>query len=66
MKIDEVKKYFGSTYEFKKKTGMAHTNYLRWDRKGYIPILTQSKIEQLTGGELIARYCDGEKSKDVI
>lgn len=65
MTIDEVKKYFGSGYKYEKITGRSHTNFIAWRRAGYIPILTQNKLEKITGGGLKADYIDGEGSKDV-
>lgn len=54
MTINEVKQYFGNTYKFYKKTGMHHSNFCNWNRKGFIPIKTQIRIENLTNGELKA------------
>lgn len=54
MKLSEIKQYFGSSYQFYKKTGMQHSNYLNWERKGFIPIKTQLRLEQLTNGILKA------------
>ena len=65
MTLDEIKQYFGTGYQFEKRTGWAHTNYTYWKRKGYIPMLTQSKLERLTNGDLKADYQHGESIKDV-
>ena len=65
MTFDDVKGFFGSGYQFKKKTGMDHTNYIRWEKQGYIPILTQFKLQELSGQKLIARYADGEGKKTI-
>ena len=54
MKIEDVKRFFGSSYQFNKKTGMQHANYLNWEKKGFIPIKTQMKLELITGGQLKA------------
>lgn len=54
MTLDEVIKYFGSSYRFGKKTGMGSANYLNWERRGYIPIETQLKLEMFTKGKLKA------------
>jgi hypothetical protein len=66
MTIDEVKNYFGTWYRYEALTGSTHSNHLYWKRIGYIPILTQNKLEKLTEGALKARYHDGEGGKDVI
>ena len=54
MTLDEIKQYYGTTYQFKKKTGMHHSSFLNWERQGFIPIKTQLKLEELTNGELKA------------
>ena len=56
MTLDEVKNFFGSSYEFSKKTGMAHTNYLNWKRKGYIPYVTQQRLHEISHGKLLVKY----------
>lgn len=58
MTIDDIKKYFGSCYQFNKKTGMSHASYLNWQTRGYIPIATQLKLQNLTNGELKASFDD--------
>lgn len=66
MTLDDIKKYFGSSYKFSQATGMAHTNFVNWHRKGFVPYLTQGKIERFTGGALVADYNHGEgKFKNV-
>lgn len=54
MRLDDLERYFGSSYMFHKKTGMQHTNYINWRRKGFIPIKTQMRIEEITNGVLKA------------
>jgi ABC-type long-subunit fatty acid transport system fused permease/ATPase subunit len=63
MTFDDIKNYFGSSYAFYKKTRMAHTNYIHWQRKGYVPYMTQKRIEEITKGALVADYKHGEGSK---
>lgn len=58
MTLEDVKDYFGNSYQFQKKTGMGHANYGNWGLRGYIPIETQLKLEQITGGELKADLND--------
>jgi hypothetical protein len=65
MTLDEVKTYFGSSYRFSKETGFAHNNFINWRKKGYIPFLTQGKIEEMTNGNLKADYAHGEGFKYV-
>jgi hypothetical protein len=64
MKLEDVKNYFGSSYQFRKKTGMEHANYLNWERKGFIPIKTQIKLERLTEGLLKADLNDIDRGYD--
>jgi hypothetical protein len=54
MTLDEVKKYFTNSYQFQKKTGMMHNNFMNWEKQGFVPIKTQLKLQQLTKGELKA------------
>lgn len=60
MTVDEVKQYFGTSYRFSMITGFAHTNFSNWTKKGYIPYLTQKRLEEFTNGILIADWNDGE------
>ena len=60
MTLDEVKSYFVTGYRFEQQTGMGHSNFVRWRRIGYIPMLSQGKIEAHTNGALIAEYRHGE------
>lgn len=54
MTLDDVKKYFYTSYRFQKKTGMMHNNFTNWEKKGFIPIKTQIKLQELTNGDLKA------------
>lgn len=63
MTIDEVKQYFVNWYRYENLTGLSHSNHLYWRKIGYIPILTQNKLEKLTGGALVSRYSDAEGGK---
>ncbi len=58
MTFDDIKQYFGSSYNFNKKTGMSHVNFVNWQKKGYIPLCTQIKLQQLTANGLIADIND--------
>lgn len=61
MTLDDIALFFGSSYNFSKVTGMAHTNFISWRKKGYVPILSQNRIEQLTDGKLKADFEHAEK-----
>ena len=63
MTLEEVISFYGTSYNFEKITKMSHDNYRAWKVKGYIPILTQFKIEALSKGKLKADYRHGEALK---
>lgn len=65
MTLDDLKNHFGNSMRFQEKTGMSHANYVHWNKIGYIPILTQMKIHQLTGGTLKADFAHAEGKKYV-
>jgi len=56
----QVRKYFGTGYSLRIKTGMSDNNLANWDRLGYIPYKSQRKLEELTGGELTAVWDEKE------
>lgn len=56
MTIEELIKYFSNGYEFHIRTGLSRVTYHSWKKKGYIPIASQQKLEELTQGELKADY----------
>jgi hypothetical protein len=54
MLLADVLKYFGNGYGFEKSTGLSHANINYWTKLGYIPIVSQMKIEKRTDGALKA------------
>jgi hypothetical protein len=54
MLLLDVKKYFGSSYAFTKKTGFHHANYKNWAERGYIPLNSQIKLEKISNGAIKA------------
>ena len=66
MTLEDIRKYFGSSYNFNKITGMKHTNYINWKKWGFIPIKTQFKLEKFTNGELKANIDDLRCQKESI
>ena len=58
MTLDDVKKYFGTSYNFEKQTYMSHTNFNNWEQRGFIPLFTQRRIERITEGKLKAEKND--------
>jgi len=63
MTLDDLIKFYGSGYQFELQTKMSHANFVYWRKKGYVPILTQLRIEALTKGALKAQFNDNEKCK---
>lgn len=60
MKPQDVKKYFGSGYGFRKETGMSAATLGNWLEWGYVPFVSQKKIEKITNKELKAVWYDEE------
>lgn len=58
MTLTDVRKFFGSSYNFNVQTGWSHSCYNTWAKKGYIPIKSQIKLQELTMGELKASLED--------
>jgi hypothetical protein len=54
MSPKEVKKYYRTQYNFHKETGMSAMSLCNWLKWGYVPFLSQKKIEELTNGTLKA------------
>lgn len=54
MELEETIKEFGSGYNLCKKLGITPQNITHWKKIGYIPELQQRRIEDLTGGKLLA------------
>lgn len=60
MKPSDVKKYYGSGYNFRKQTKMSDSSLHNWVKWGFIPFKAQKRIEELTQFELIAVWDDKE------
>lgn len=54
----DVKRYFSNGYLFKKKTGMSTQSFHNWMESGYVPIMSQLKLQEITKGELKANLDD--------
>lgn len=54
----EVKKYYRNQYNFHKETGMSMSSLGNWIKWGYVPFMSQKKIEGLTKGMLKAEWDD--------
>ncbi len=56
----EVQEYFKSGYKFHKFTKMSANSLGNWLNWGYVPYLSQKKIESLTNGKLAAVWSESE------
>ena len=54
MTFEDIRKYYKTSYRFTQRTGMSPSSFLHWKYKGYIPIASQHRLEQITEGKLIA------------
>lgn len=54
MTILELIKEYRTGYRFKAETGLSHTCFHNWKKRGYIPIHSQIMIQRLTNGRLKA------------
>lgn len=54
MTYEELKNYYKTGYRFHKGTGMSQNSFLNWRRKGFIPIESQIKIQNITNFDLKA------------
>ena len=54
MTTDDVMKFFGSARNMNRVIGLSTSSMRNWKDRGYIPIETQLRIEELTGGKLRA------------
>lgn len=62
MTPEELKKHFKTGYAFYKKTGMSHNSFENWIKWGFVPYLSQKKIEKITNGLLKAEWEDRDES----
>lgn len=58
MSIDEVIKRFGNLNQVCIALGIASQNMTKWKRQGYIPLLQQYRIAELTEGDLMPDEID--------
>lgn len=66
MTPNDVRKYFKTGWRMFKKTGMSATCLSNWEKNlGYVPMLSQSKLEAFTNGELKASYEDYLKGRNM-
>jgi hypothetical protein len=58
MTIKDVKEMYGNWALFVNKTGFGRTSWFSWSKKGYVPIKSQFKLQEITKGALKADYED--------
>ena len=56
MTLEELKDYFKSKLQFEKQTGLKRQNWHHWLKRGYIPLVSQQRLESLTNGQLKADF----------
>lgn len=64
MLIEDVIKHFGTPYKASMRLGISVNTPKNWKKIGYIPIVTQVKIEHLTDGVLRADLSHCRKVED--
>ena len=60
MNAQDIWDYFKTHRNFGKETGMSPTSLVNWKKWGFIPYVSQKKIEKLTNGELKAVWDEKE------
>jgi len=58
MTIDEVKNYFGTLSEACLRLDITRQNVTYWRKHGYIPLMQQFRIAEMTDGELMPDAVD--------
>ena len=58
VKPEQVKKFYGSKYNFNKETGMSANTLGNWLKWGRVPEAAQYKLERLTGGKLKTEWTE--------
>lgn len=56
MLLEELQKHYRNSYDFELKTKMSHVNWINWEAKGYIPLVSQLKVERITKGFFKASF----------
>ena len=72
MTLEEAEEHFGNSNILSVRLGISRQNMTRWKKQGYIPLLQQYRIAELTDGELMPdeidpksfNYRKGKKNAD--
>lgn len=59
----DVYEYYDGDLNFHHKTKMARNSVRNWIKWGYIPYVSQKKLERLTNGKLVAVWEHSEPTK---
>jgi hypothetical protein len=60
MTPQDVKRFYSSTYKFRKETGMSASTLGNWLKWGFVPEDAQYKLERLTRGKLKTEWTVNE------
>ena len=60
VKPEDVKKHYGSQYNFRKLTGMSASTLANWLKWGRVPEDAQYKLERITDGQLRTEWTKSE------
>lgn len=60
MTVEDVLKYYVTSYRLQKQTNFTASAFYNWKKKGRIPLISQLKLEKLTEGKLKANMADLE------
>lgn len=60
MTPEQVYRYYGSSYQFQKKTGISGQALLQWIKKGYIPDSSQCHVQVVSNGALMRDSKDAD------
>lgn len=63
MTLEEVENYFGTFYRACKLLQIVPQNMTKWKQQGYIPLLQQYRIAELTEGKLMPDENDPKSLK---
>ncbi len=61
MRIKELLEYYGTHANIMRETKVGSTSIVNWKKQGFIPILSQLKIEKVTRGLFVARLEDARR-----
>lgn len=66
MTLEEVYQYYGSANQACKALGLTRQSFTAWNKRGYIPMLQQLRLEKLTNGKLCANESHAHKQEGAV